>query len=75
MRWSLRTWANGGLFSFTCHYRNKALGDYRAFVTDPHRTVVLEFSDRRNVVVSPDVPEEFTHEIGMHCTKADAAAN
>lgn len=75
MRWSLRSWGNGGLFSFTGYYRNKALGAYRAFVTDPHRTVVLEFSDRHKVVVSPDAPEEFAHEIGLHCAKTDAVAD
>jgi len=63
MRGSLRTFGNGGLFSFTGFFRNKALGAYRAFVTDPHRTVVLCFPSR-NMVVSPSAPEEFVHEIG-----------
>src|SRR3954464_11996498 len=58
MRWSIRTFGNGGLFSFTGWYRNKALGAYRAFVTDPHQTVVLHFPNR-TVVVSPSVPAEF----------------
>ncbi len=53
----------GGLFSFTGSFRNKALGAYRAFVTDPHRTVVLRFP-KRTVIVSPDSPEAFLHEIG-----------
>src|SRR5690242_17896949 len=43
MRRSLRTFGNGGLLSFTGFYRNRSLGAYRAFVTDPHRTVVLRF--------------------------------
>jgi len=62
MRRSLRTFGNGGLFSFTGFYRNKALGAYRAFVTDLHRTVVLRFR-ARTVVVSPSVPEEFVQDI------------
>ena len=64
MRWSIRTFGNGGLFSFTGFFRNKALGTYRAFVTDPSRSVVLRFS-KRTVVVSPAAPEEFVHDISI----------
>ncbi len=64
MRRSIRTFGNGGLFSFSGAFRNKALGGYRAFVTDPHRTVVLRFPGR-TVVVSPDSPEDFVQEIGV----------
>jgi len=62
MRGSLRTFGNGGLFLFTGFFRNKPLGAYRAFVTDPHRTVVLRFPSR-TIVLSPSVPEEFVHEL------------
>ena len=64
MRWSIRTFGNGGLFSFSGYYRNKALGAYRAFVTDRHRTVVLRYSDR-TVVISPGQPEAFIEELGV----------
>jgi hypothetical protein len=63
MRRSLRTFGNGGLFSFSGFFRNKALGAYRAFVTDPHQTVVLHFHTR-TVVISPSSPNEFVHDIG-----------
>ncbi|MBX3303338.1 MAG: hypothetical protein KF693_14075 [Nitrospira sp.] len=63
MRGSIRTFGNGGLFSFSGFFRNKALGTYRAFVTDLQRTVVLRFPSR-TVVVSPSAPEEFIHDIG-----------
>jgi len=62
MRRSFRTFGNGGLFSFTGWFRNTALGAYRAFVTDPHRSVVLHFATR-TVVVSPSAPEDFVHDI------------
>jgi Bacterial PH domain len=58
MRRSLRLCGNGGLFSFSGLFRNKTLGNYRAFVTDPRRVVVLRFATR-TVVVSPSEPEEF----------------
>lgn len=62
MKGSLRTFGNGGAFSFTGWYWSKELGAYRAFVTDLHRTVVLRFG-KRIVVVSPDAPEDFAAEL------------
>ena len=62
MQWSIRTFGNGGFFSFTGFYRNKLLGAYRAFVTDPRRTVVLRYTGR-TVVVSPHAPEDFVREL------------
>jgi hypothetical protein len=64
MRWSLRLCGNGGLFSITGWYRNRALGNYRAFVTDLKGTVVLRFP-KRTVVVSPENPERFVAEISQ----------
>jgi hypothetical protein len=64
MRGSIRTFGNGGLYSITGYFRNKALGAYRAFVTDPHQTVVLHYSGR-TVVVSPSSPEKFVADIGF----------
>jgi hypothetical protein len=62
MRGGLRVFGNGGLFSFTGFFRNRALGAYRAFVTDPHRTVVLRFA-KRTVVISPSMPEDFLQDV------------
>ena len=55
---SIRLFGNGGLYSFTGLFRNKRLGRYRAFVTDPKRSVVLEFP-RRTIVISPGSPSDF----------------
>jgi hypothetical protein len=62
MRGSLRLFGNGGMFSITGLFRNRALGNYHAFVTDPTKTVVLRFP-KRTVVVSPENPERFVAEI------------
>jgi hypothetical protein len=62
MRWSLRMFGNGGLFSFSGFFRNKTLGVYRAFVTDLRRTVVLRFPTR-TVVVPPSAPEDFVRDL------------
>lgn len=62
MRGSLRSMGNGGLFSITGWYFSKALGKYRAWVTDLPRTVVLRF-EGRSVVVSPENPEAFAADL------------
>lgn len=62
MRRSIRLFGNGGLFSFTGLFRNSALGNYRAFVTDPRLAVVLRY-ERRTVVISPGAPEEFVRRV------------
>lgn len=62
MRGSLRLLGNGGMFSFTGWYRNRALGTYRAFVTDLKQTVVLRF-EKKVIVLSPENPERFVSEI------------
>ncbi|MBN2381607.1 hypothetical protein JXQ70_01870 [bacterium] len=62
MHKSIRLCGNGGLFSITGYFQNKALGRYRAFVTDLDRTVVLSFS-KKTVVISPDDPDLFVHTV------------
>jgi hypothetical protein len=58
MSHALRTFGNGGAFSFTGWFWKKDLGAFSAYVTDPDRTVVLRF-EKRTVVVSPGEPEDF----------------
>jgi hypothetical protein len=58
MRRSIRTFGNGGLFCIAGKFWNRRLGSYRAFATDPKRSVVLRFEDH-SVVVTPDNPEAF----------------
>jgi Bacterial PH domain len=55
---SIRTFGNGGFFSFTGYFRNKQLGSYRAFMTDRRRAVVLRFSTSV-IVISPDRTRRF----------------
>ena len=64
MRGSLRVLGNGGLFALVGRFRNTRLGAYRALVTDPDRTVVLHYTDRR-VVLSPDRPAQFAQALGV----------
>src|SRR4030095_6443450 len=62
---SIRTFGNGGFFSFTGYFRNKALGSYRAFLTDRRRAVVLRFPSSV-IVISPDRPEDFVNTISQY---------
>jgi len=64
---SLRTFGNGGLYSFTGWYWNKQLGHYHAYVTDLKRTVALRFITHR-VVISPDDPAAFVEAMKPHLT-------
>ena len=58
LRWSLRTFGNGGLFSFSGLYWNRQLGKFRPYVTDWGRTVVLRYP-HRTVLLSPERPQQF----------------
>jgi hypothetical protein len=62
LRHSLRSFGNGGLFSFTGWYHNRTLGTYRAYATDIHRTVVLRLNGK-TIVLTPDEPERFVSEL------------
>ena len=59
---SIRTFGNGGLFSFSGKFRNKALGPYRAFATKLENSVVLKFTDH-TIVVTPEQPQLFIQKI------------
>ena len=58
MMGSIRLFGNGGVFCFIGYYRNAILGNYRAYVTDYAKSVILEFGGRK-ILVSPDDPEAF----------------
>jgi hypothetical protein len=58
LKGSLRVFGNGGLFSFTGLFYNRALGRYRLFATDPKRAVVMALP-ARTVVVTPPDPDAF----------------
>src|SRR5262245_55090764 len=60
---SIRIFGNGGLFSFSGWFLGPKLGRYRAYVTDPARTVILRFTDRI-VVISPSDPDAFVRDVG-----------
>ena len=59
---SLRLCGSGGLFGFFGWFRNRTLGIYRAYGTDPENSVVLKLKNR-TIVVTPHAPAQFVEEI------------
>ncbi len=68
MKGSIRSCGNGGIYSFTGWYFNRALGSYRAFVTDQENTVVVR-TGRKTLVLSPSPAEDFVEAVN----RGDAA--
>jgi hypothetical protein len=62
LRWSIRLCGSGGLFGFFGWFRNRTLGTYRAYGTDPKNTVVLRLANR-TIVVTPQDPARFVEEL------------
>ncbi len=52
----IRTFGNGGLFSFTGRYWSRELGHFRAFAMDTGPALMLHWDDRR-VLLTPADPQ------------------
>ena len=58
-----RTCGNGGLFSFSGWFHQKSIGTFRALATSVSDAVILSFSDRKPIVVTPDDPAGFVEAV------------
>lgn len=58
-----RTCGNGGLFSFSGWYYQKPLGSFRALATRTSDGVILTFSGRKPIVVTPDDSARFVEAV------------
>ena len=58
-RRAIRACGNGGLYSFTRWYYQKSIGSFRVLATRTNDAVILTFSDRKPIVVTPNDPEAF----------------
>ncbi len=58
MTGSIRTFGNGGLFSFSGRYKSGKLGSFKAYVTDFNNCVTIKTSGL-TLVVSPENPDLF----------------
>ncbi|MCF7669224.1 MAG: PH domain-containing protein [Verrucomicrobia bacterium] len=57
MRGSLRVFGNGGFLGFFGLFKNKKLGYFRAYATNPKHSVVL-MGDKRSYLITPEHPRE-----------------
>lgn len=62
MTGAIRTWGNGGLYSFSGRFRSGKLGPFRAWVNDYRNCVIIETLSE-TLVVSPGDPERFAEEV------------
>ncbi len=63
MKYSIRTFGNGGLFGFYGRFYNRKYGSFRAFVTDRTNVIVLRLKDKRVLMISPEHPQQFVDKL------------
>jgi hypothetical protein len=59
MKGAIRTFGNGGLFGYTGYYYNRKLGSMRWHCTQRTNYVIIDKSNNKKVIVTPDDPEVF----------------
>lgn len=62
MTGAIRTWGNGGLFSFSGRFRSGRLGPFKAWVNDYGNCVIIEALSG-TLVVSPGDPQRFAEAV------------
>ncbi len=63
MMGSLRKFGIGGFFSYYGMFKNRVLGDYKAYATHRKNTVVITIKSGKKIVVTPSDPERFVEEL------------
>lgn len=54
MRWTMRTFGNGGLFGIYGKFWNKRFGSMTWYATRRNNYILLELTNKRKIVVTPD---------------------
>lgn len=70
-----RIGGNGGLFSFTGNFKSVRIGNFRALLTDPHHTVVMELKDGKKIVLSPGNADRFVQAVSEAILKNGHVGN
>ena len=60
---SVRTFGVGGMFVRLGNFKNKKLGYYKAYATNDTNAVLIELKNDKDVVISPEQPENFVEEV------------
>jgi hypothetical protein len=59
LKWTIRTFGNGGLFGYTGHFTNRKLGAMRWYATRRNDAVLLQTTEGKKILLTPDEPEAF----------------
>lgn len=59
MKFTIRTFGVGGLFGYWGMFSNSRIGRFRMFATRRDRTVLIETTEGKKIVITPDEPEVF----------------
>ena len=62
MRWTIRTFGNGGLFGYIGKFSNKTHGTMTWYATKTSNYLILVTNDNKKIVLTPD-NTEMIHEI------------
>ncbi len=57
MKWTLRTFGNGGLFGYFGYFRNGAFGNMTWYATKRSNYLLFNTRDHETIVLTPDNPE------------------
>lgn len=63
MMGSIRLFGIGGFFGYIGNFKNSILNHYKAYVTHRKKTVLIVTDDDRQILISPDDPEEFVRSL------------
>ena len=63
MRYTIRTFGNGGVFGYTGMYYKKGIGFMRWYCTQRKNYILIEKTNNKKIVITPDDPESFIKDI------------
>ncbi len=72
MMGSLRKFGIGGFFSYYGLFKNRVIGNYKAFATHRKNTVVITTKSGKKIVVTPSEPVRFVEELKNKSEKVES---
>lgn len=59
LSWSIRVFGVGGLFGYYGKFANKKLGTMTWYATRKDKTILVQTTDNKKIILTPDDPEKF----------------
>lgn len=63
MKYTVRTFGNGGVFGYTGQYYKKGIGSMTWYCTQRNNYVLLQLTGDKKIVVTPDDPDALIHDL------------